>query len=79
MVIYFCLHWVFVALGQLSLVGASRGCSLAVVHGLLIAAASLVAELRLWDMPASAAVAHGLNICDSWALAHGPSTCGARV
>ena len=38
----FWLHWVFVAVHGLSLVAASRGYS--VVHGLLIAVASLVAE-----------------------------------
>ena len=32
----------------LSLVAASRGSSIAVVHGLLVAVASLVAELRLY-------------------------------
>ena len=80
-VTYFCpgslLPWVFVAWCQLSLVGASRGYSLVVVHGLPIAVASLVAEHRLWDMQASVVVAHGLNVCDSWALERGPSTCGA--
>ena len=45
--VYFWLCWVFVALHGLSLVTASRGYSLAVVHGLVIAVASLVAEYRL--------------------------------
>ena len=43
--IYFCLHWVFVAV--LSLVAASKNCSPAVTHSLLIAVASLVEEHRL--------------------------------
>ena len=42
---YFWLHWVFDATCRLSLV-ASGGYSLGVVRGLLIAAASLVAEHR---------------------------------
>ena len=40
---YFCLRWIF-ALCGLSLVAVSGDCSLDAVHGLLIAAASLVAE-----------------------------------
>ena len=40
---YFWLPWVFIAARRLSLVLASRGCSL-VSHRLLIAVASLVAE-----------------------------------
>ena len=39
--------WVSIAARVLSLVAASRGYSLVAVHGLLIAVASLVAELRL--------------------------------
>ena len=46
------LCWVFVAACGLSLVVESRGYSLVVVHGLLIAVASLVAE-------------HGLSNCGS--------------
>ena len=45
--LYFWLHWVFVASGELSLVVASRGYSLVAVHGLLIVVASLVVEQRL--------------------------------
>ena len=41
---YFWLCWVFLAAHGLSLVVESRGCSLVVVRGLLIAVASLVAE-----------------------------------
>ena len=41
---YLWLHWVLVAVLWLSLIAASRGYSLVVVHGLLIAAASLVVE-----------------------------------
>ena len=40
--IYFWLCWLFVAAWVLSLGAESRGCSLVVVHGLLIMMASLV-------------------------------------
>ena len=43
---------------------ASRGSSAVLVHGLLIAAASLVAEHRLWGAQASGAAARRLNSCD---------------
>ena len=45
--LYFCLHWVFAALCGLSLVSARRGLLFVMVHGLLIAVASLVVEYRL--------------------------------
>ena len=45
--IYFWLCSVFAALHGFSLVIESRGYSLAAVHGLVIAVASLVAEYRL--------------------------------
>ena len=45
--IYFWLHWVCIAAHWLSLVTASRGCSLVAVHRLLIAVASLVVALGL--------------------------------
>ena len=45
--IYFWLCWVFVAVCGLSLVVASGGYSLVVVHRLLVAVASLVSEFRL--------------------------------
>ena len=45
--LYFWLHWVFVAACVLSLVAASRGYSLVVIHRLLVVVASLVAEKRL--------------------------------
>ena len=41
---FFWLHWVFIAVCELSLVAASRGYSLAVVHRLLTVMPSLVAE-----------------------------------
>ena len=44
---FFWLHWVFTAACGLSLVVDNGGYSLVVVHRLLIAEASLVAELRL--------------------------------
>ena len=52
---------VFVAVHGLSLVAVSRGCSLAVVLGLPVAVASLIAEHRLQDMQASGVVMHGLS------------------
>ena len=62
------VRWVSIAARVLSLVAASRGYSLVAVHGLLIAVASLVAELRLLacrfqqlQHAGSAAVAHGLS------------------
>ena len=46
--VFFWLHWVFVAALRLSLVAASGGYSLAAVHGLLTAlSSSLVKEDRL--------------------------------
>ena len=56
-----------------SLVEAIRGYSLAVVHRLLIAVASLVAEHRLQGMQASVFAACGLS---GWALEHSLSSCG---
>ena len=45
--IYLWLRWVFVAVPRLSLTTDSEGYSLVGVHGVLIAAASLVVEYRL--------------------------------
>ena len=42
--IYFWLHWAFVAALRLSLVVVSRGCSLVETQGLLIAVVSLVSK-----------------------------------
>ena len=64
-VCYLAVLGLFAALG-LSLVAARRGCSVAVVHGLLIAVASLV-EHGLWGTQASVVVAHGLSSCGSQA------------
>ena len=50
----FWLHWVFTAVHGLSLLAGSRGCRP------LTAAASLVAEHRLWSKRAPAAAARGL-------------------
>ena len=47
LLIYFWLHWVFVAAHVRALAAVSRACSLAVVGELLIAVASPVAEHRL--------------------------------
>ena len=57
-----------------SLVAAAGGALLAVCW-LLIVLASVV-ELRLQGAQAPAAVAHGLNSFDSWALEHSLNSCG---
>ena len=44
---FFWLHWVFIAVHELSLAVVSRGSSPVVVRGLLIVVASLVAGHRL--------------------------------
>ena len=49
-----------------------------VVHGLLVAVVSLVAEHKLW-VQASVVVAGGLSSCGSRALEHRLSSCGARA
>ena len=59
-VIYFCLHWAFVAVHGLSLVAASRGYFLVAVHRLLIAVASLVVAPRLKSI-GSVVLALGLS------------------
>ena len=59
-----------------SVVAESRDYSLVVVHGLLIAVASLIAEHRLQGTRASVAVAHRLISCGSWALECGLSSLG---
>ena len=51
--IIICLHWVFVAILQLSLVLVSKGYSLVAVWGLLIVVASPVVEHRLYGTGAS--------------------------
>ena len=60
-----------------SLVVASGGSSLVVVHGLLIAVASLVTERGLWGSPASVVVAGRLSRCRSQPLEHRLNSCGA--
>ena len=57
--LFFYCAWSLLLCG-LFLVMVSRGYSLVVVHGLLIAVASLVAELRLQDAWASGISACGL-------------------
>ena len=59
-----------------SLIVASRGHSLAVVHRLLIAVAPVV-EHRLWDTQASVAAVPGLRSTGSVAVVHGFSCCKA--
>ena len=49
------------------------------VHGLLTAAASLVAEHRLEGLWASAAVVSRLNSCHSQALEHRLNGCGTSL
>ena len=53
------------------------GATLVSLRGLLVAAASLVAEHRLWGTQASVAEAHGLRSCSSQALEHRLNNCGA--
>ena len=65
------LHWYI----GFSLVVVSRGCAL-VVHRLLIAVASLVAEHGLKGVWPSVIAARGLSSCSSQALEHRLSSCG---
>ena len=58
--IYFWLCWVFVAVGELSVVVVNGGDSLVVVCGFLIALTSLVAGHRLQNV-CSAVAAQGLS------------------
>ena len=55
---------------------ASRGYSLVVVLGFLIAAAALVAEPGLQDVKVSVVVTRGLSSCSSQALEHRLNSCG---
>ena len=55
------------------------GFSLVAMHGLLIVAASLVAEHRRSGTQASVAVAQGLISCGSQAPKHRISSCGTLV
>ena len=74
------LRWVFVAAWGLSLVSASRAYSSVVMHGLLIEAASLVAEQCCgFNVGARGAVAPRLQSIGSTDMAHGfscSSACG---
>ena len=62
------------ALGTCGLVAVSRDCSLLAVHWILIAAAFLVAEHRLWARRLQQlwlpAVEHRLNSCSAWTGLH---------
>ena len=60
-----------------SLVAASRGCSLVVVHELLSEEASPVVESGLEGAQASVVGACGLSGCGFLALDHRLSSCGA--
>ena len=61
LVCLFWLCWVFVAAWVFSLVAASSGSSLVVVHGLFIAVASLIVQHGLQSCQASVIVAPGLE------------------
>ena len=61
-----------------SLVAASGGYPVVVMHG-LTAVASLVAEHRLQGMWASGAVAGGLRSCSSQAFEHRLNSCSAQA
>ena len=71
LIIYFWLHWVFVAARKLSLVAMSRGCSL-----LRCAGFSLQWLLLLWSMGSWRA---GFSSCGSRALERRLSSCGTRA
>ena len=58
-----------------SLVVESRGCSLVEVCRLLLAVASLAAELRLWGARASGVGAHGLGSSSYQALEYRLNNC----
>ena len=82
---FFCFltFYLFGCSGSLWLLRLFSGCSEGgsspvAVHGLLIAAASLVAEHRLLSVWASAVVAPGLQRAGSVVVAHGLS-CLARI
>ena len=62
-----------------SLVGVSKGYSVAAVRGLLSAEVSLVAEHGLWGARASVVAAHSSVVCTSWALQHRLSSCGPQA
>ena len=64
---YFWLCWVFVAVCRLSVVAASRGHSLVVVHRLPIAVASLVVEHGLQSAWASVISVLRLGSCGAQA------------
>ena len=58
---------------------ASRGYSLVVVLGFLIAAVSLIAEPGLKDVKVSVAMTHELSSCSSQALEHRLSSCSTQA
>ena len=64
--VYFWLCWVLVAAHRLSLVVVSKGYSLVVVHGLLSAVASLVAEHGLEGTQTSVVAVCVLSNCGEW-------------
>ena len=68
----FCWAWAFSSCGE-------RGLLFIVVHGLLIAVASLCCRTWALGTQASVVVAHGLSICGSRALEHRLSSCGAQA
>ena len=79
MFIYLWLPWVFVAECRLSLVAVKGRCSLVLVHRLLIAVASFVAEHGLWGPWPSEVAPAELSSCDTQALEHRLRNCGAQA
>ena len=73
------LCWVFTGAHRLSLVAASRGYTLVVVHKLLAVVASLVAEHGFQGMQASVAAASEQGSCGSHALECRLSSCDAQA
>ena len=70
---YFCLHWVLITAPGLSPVAESRGSSLVVVRGLLVAVASLTVEKGSRHTGFSRSVwAHKLWCTNLGALRHSP-------
>ena len=69
----------FVAARAVPLVEESGGSFLVVVHELLMAVASPVAEPGLQGAGDSVVGACGLSSCGSWALEHRLTSCGTQT
>ena len=74
---FFWLHWVFVAVHELSLVAVSGG----TLHYSVRAShcGGFSCGARALGARASVVVARGLSSCGSWALEHRLSSCGSRA